>query len=122
MKAKIVIALLVVLCASHFVFAQSSGPAKGNLVLTGGDFGKGVIERFVALAGGPEANFVYVPTAASSLRLPSGFIFEPPDADIPAANTAAFEQELAKLFGVRHVTLLHTRSRASQPRSFCRAA
>jgi cyanophycinase len=114
MKARIVTALLVVLCASQVALAQSSsGPAKGNLVLTGGDFGKGVIERFVALAGGPDANFVYVPTAASSLRLPSGFIFEPPDSDTATANTAAFEQELAKMFGVKHVTLLHTRSRTT---------
>jgi cyanophycinase len=112
MKTKVAIAFLTMLCASHFIFAQSSsGPAKGSLVLTGGDFGKGVIERFVALAGGPDANFVYVPTAASSLRLPSGFIYDPPDSDTPAANTEAFAAELAKMFGVKHVTVLHTRMR-----------
>lgn len=112
MKARIVTALLILLCASNTLFAQiSSGPAKGNLVISGGDLGKGVIERFVALAGGPEATFVYVPTAASSLRLPSGFIYDPPKSDTPAANIQAFEDELAKMFGVRHVTVLHTRSR-----------
>lgn len=112
MKAKIAAAALFVLCASNCIFAQvSSGFEGGHLILTGGDVDKGVIERFVALAGGPDGNFVYVPTAASSVRLPSGFIYDPPDSDTPAANTQAFEEELAKMFGVKHVTLLHTRSR-----------
>jgi cyanophycinase len=89
----------------------SSGPPRGALVITGGEFGKGVIERFVALAGGPDANFVYVPTGASSLKLPSGFIYDPPNSDTPAANTNEFERELCKLFGVSHITVLHTRDR-----------
>jgi cyanophycinase len=89
----------------------SSGPRNGSLVITGGDFGKGVIQRFVSLAGGPEANFVFVPTAASSLKLPSGFIYDPPNSDVPAADTRQFEQELATFFGVKRVTILHTRSR-----------
>ena len=112
MKAKKAIAVFFVLCVSKCFFAQvSAGSAKGHLILTGGDVDNAVIERFVTLAGGPDANFVYVPTAASSVRLPSGFIFDPPDSDTPAANTQAFEEELAKMFGVKHVTLLHTRSR-----------
>ncbi|HWW74276.1 MAG TPA: cyanophycinase, partial [Pyrinomonadaceae bacterium] len=37
----------------------------------------------------------------------------PPDSDTPAANTKEFERELAKMFGVRRVTVLHTRSRAT---------
>ncbi|HKB67975.1 MAG TPA: cyanophycinase [Pyrinomonadaceae bacterium] len=112
MKPKIAAAVFLVLCVSNSFFAQvSAGSAKGHLILTGGDVGNAVIERFVALAGGPNANFVYVPTAASSVRLPSGFIYDPPDSDTPAANTQAFEEELAKMFGVKHVTLLHTRSR-----------
>src|SRR5436309_11225456 len=107
-------------CALVFVsalLAQSSGPKKGSLVITGGEFGPGVIERFVALAGGPDANFVFIPTAASSLKLPSGFIYDPPDTDTPAASTVAFEQELAKMFGVKRVTVLHTRNRATANRA-----
>lgn len=112
MKVKIAAAVLFALCVSNCLVAQVSyGSAKGHLILTGGDVGSVVIERFVALAGGPDANFVYVPTAASSVRLPSGFIYDPPDSDTPAANTQAFEEELAKMFGVKHVALLHTRSR-----------
>jgi cyanophycinase len=89
----------------------SSGPSRGTLIVTGGSFGTGVSERFVSLAGGPDANFVYIPTAASSLRLDSGFIYEPPDNDTPSANTRAFEEELAKMFGVKRITVLHTRNR-----------
>lgn len=81
-----------------------------SVIAVGGDFKIGT-ERFVSLAGGSDANFVYIPTAASSIRLPSGFIYEPPDSDIPAANTREFEQELCKLFGVKRITVLHTRSR-----------
>lgn len=106
------VVLLHLLCAANSLFAQeSSGPPKGTLVVSGGDLRSDVLARFVALAGGPDANFVYIPTGASSLRLPSGFIYDPPDTDTPAANTKAFEAELAKMFGVKHVTVLHTRSR-----------
>lgn len=111
MKSKALLPLLLVACCAAALKAQSGGPERGALVLTGGDFGKGVAERFVSLAGGPEANFFYVPSASSGIRLPSGFIYEPPDADTPAPDTREFEQELAKLFGVRRVTVLHTKSR-----------
>ncbi len=112
MKQRLWLSLLLTMLVTGAPLAQtSSGPVKGSLVITGGEFGKGVIERFVALAGGPDANFVYIPTAASSLKLASGFIYDPPDSDTPAANTREFEQELAKMFGVKRVTVLHTRSR-----------
>ena len=105
--------LTALLIASTFVTlaAQSRGPARGTLVLTGGEFGEGVAQRFVALAGGPETEVVYIPSASSGLKFPSGFIYEPPDADIPAANTKEFELELAKLLGVKRVIVLHTKSR-----------
>src|ERR1041384_8768841 len=110
----LLLAMTLTLCCAGTLLAQtSSGPKKGALVIAGGEFGPGVIERFVALAGGPDANFVYIPTAASSIKLPSGFIYDPPDNDIAAANTAAFEQELAQLFGVKRIKELHTRERAT---------
>jgi cyanophycinase len=113
MRLKLMLkALLAVLLFANIVAAQeSSGPQKGTLILSGGDFIKEAIERFVSLAGGADANFVYIPTAASSIKLPSGFIYDPPNSDTPAANTREFEEELAKLFGVKRVTVLHTRSR-----------
>src|SRR2546423_8621517 len=104
---------LTLLLVSALLAQPSSGPKKGALVITGGEFGPGVIERFVALAGGPDANYVDIPTAASSIKLPSGFIYDPPDTDTPAVSTAAFEQELAKMFGVKRITVLHTRDRAT---------
>jgi cyanophycinase len=107
--------LLSALLALSFVVvgaaAQSRGPSKGTLVLTGGDFGRGVVERFVTLAGGPDANIVYIPSASTGMKLPSGFSYEPPDSDAPDARTREFERELAKLFGVRRVTVIHTKSR-----------
>lgn len=111
MKRLLLLIAILALATSTSVAQTSSGPPKGVLVITGGEFGKGVIERFVALAGGPNANFVYIPTGASSLKLPSGFIYDPPNSDTPAANTSEFESELAKFFGVSHVTVLHTRDR-----------
>lgn len=103
--------LLTITMAGTLMSQISGGPPKGTLLLTGGDFGKGVIERFVSLAGGPEANFIYIPTGSSGIKLASGFIYIPPDSDTPAANTREFEQELCKMFGVKRIMVLHTRSR-----------
>jgi cyanophycinase len=111
-KRKFLLLVLIILSGVVNLTAQkSSDPKSGTLVITGGEFGKGVIERFVSLAGGADANFVYIPTAASSLRLPSGFIYDSPNSDTPAANTREFEQELCKFFGVNRITVLHTRNR-----------
>jgi cyanophycinase len=44
------------------------GPAKGTLVIVGGGptQNTGIIEKFIELAGGPEAKFVIVPTAGGN--------------------------------------------------------
>jgi cyanophycinase len=44
------------------------GPAKGTLVIVGGGSTKdtGIIEKFIELAGGPNARFVIVPTAGGN--------------------------------------------------------
>jgi len=66
----------------------------GALVLMGGgDVPPEIARRFVELAGGPDGRFVYIPTAA-------------PDAEIDPARLAAW---FRATFGVRHVTILHTR-------------
>jgi cyanophycinase len=114
-RKSVLLALSVLLCAGQA--PALAGGRQGALILSGaaGDsresFGPGVLERFVALAGGPDANFVYIPTASSGIKLADGFIYTPPDADAPAPNTAEFERKLAAIFGVRRVTVLHTRSR-----------
>ncbi len=113
MRGKLLFIVLLLAFFHADLYAQaSSGPRRGSLIAVGGDFKVG-IERFVSLAGGADASFVYIPTAASSIRLPSGFIYEPPETDAPAVNTQEFERELSKLFGVKRITVLHTRNRAT---------
>jgi cyanophycinase len=88
----------------------STGPERGKLILTGGDLETG-LKEFVTLAGGAEANIVYIPTAASILRLPSGLIWELKDTDELPANTPEFKAELCQMFGIKTITILHTRNR-----------
>jgi cyanophycinase len=102
---------IVCLLVSPVILAQTSGgPPKGTLILTGGDQ-ETALKEFVSLAGGPDANIVYIPTAASSLRLPSGLIWEWLYTDELPANTPEFKAELCKMFGVTNITILHTRNR-----------
>jgi len=44
------------------------GPAKGTLVIVGGGSteGTGIVEKFIELAGGPNAKFIIVPTAGGN--------------------------------------------------------
>jgi len=82
------------ICAA--AFAASIGPSKGHLVIVGGGkLGTEIIAKFVSLAGGPEANYVVVPTAAGDDE------FDP----------EKVRDKFSKLFGVTHVTMLHTRDR-----------
>src|SRR5262245_2729626 len=48
--------------------APEYGPANGTLVIIGGGQteGTGIVERFIKLAGGPDAHFVIVPTAGGN--------------------------------------------------------
>jgi cyanophycinase len=100
--------LLFLLLTTSVLQAQvSSGPVKGHLVITGGDWAPAALEQFVQLAGGSAAHFVYIPTAASELKLPSGFIYNPDSAQY----APAFEAELARLFRVERMIVFHTRDR-----------
>lgn len=92
------VSLLVWLSAlaaiAHSDVTPAVGPAKGALVIVGG--GKippSISDRFIRLAGGPGAKFVYIPTAAEDQTL----------------NQSG--DESPRLFGLRHVTVLHTRDR-----------
>ncbi len=46
------------------------GPAKGTLVIVGGGAteGTGIMEKFIEIAGGPDAKFVVVPTAGGNRK------------------------------------------------------
>src|SRR5215467_15840338 len=112
MTRKYLLAGLLMVSTTGGLLAQtSSAPEKGTLLLTGGDLVKSAIERFVSLAGGPDASFVYIPTAASGIKLDSGFIYIPPDSDTLSSNTREFEMELSKTFSVSQISVLHTRNR-----------
>ncbi|MGH9710424.1 MAG: cyanophycinase, partial [Candidatus Acidiferrales bacterium] len=72
---------------------ETTGPAKGSLVIVGGGtLVPEIIQRFVQLAGGPGANFVVFPTASA----------DPIDLE-------QVKQQFSKAFGVKNVTVLHTR-------------
>ncbi len=76
------------------------GPAKGSLVIAGGgNLDKsGIYEKFIELAGGPDARFVIVPTAGGN-RNNDGSIHE------------YRESEIIKPWkdrGLRNVVMLHT--------------
>lgn len=86
---------------------SSKGAANGFLILTGGDWVPEAVAKFVSLAGGPDATIIYIPTAASSIRLPSGFIFDPDSAAAIPAATA----ELNQIFKTTNIRILHTRDR-----------
>lgn len=76
------------------------GPAKGTLVIVGGGStnNTGIIEKFIELAGGPEAKFVIVPTAGGN-RNQKGEIIAYNEEDVIAAW---------KKRGLKNVRMLHT--------------
>lgn len=79
---------------AHSQVAPQVGPAKGALVIVGG--GKiptSISDRFINLAGGPNAKFVYIPTAGEDQSLNGS------------------SDESPRLFGLKNVTVLHTRDR-----------
>lgn len=107
----LVIALFLSLCvlgsvgwklssSAAFQEAPEYGPAKGTLVIVGGGStnGTGVIEKFIQLAGGPDAKFVIVPTAGGN-KTPTGEI-----------KVYQEEQVVAswKKRGLKNVRMLHT--------------
>ena len=76
------------------------GPAKGTLVIVGGGStrGTGILEKFVALAGGKDAKFVIVPTAGGN-KSADGKVIVYDEAKVVAAW---------KRMGLTHVKMLHT--------------
>jgi cyanophycinase len=90
--------------------SSTIAPEKGWLVVHGGGVVTNEVkERFVALAGGAGANFVFIPTAMSDKEIGH---------TVPAAKTETgidpekLKPHYEKWFGVRHATVLHTRDRA----------
>ena len=76
------------------------GPPTGTLVIVGGGSleGTGILEKFIQLAGGPEASFVIVPTAGGN-KNQDGTVREYKEADIIAPWLKR---------GIKNVRMLHT--------------
>lgn len=96
--------------------AQAQQWPNGWILLSGGGEKEELappdaLELFRALAGGPDSSVLFVPTAASSLRLPSGEILDVPAQGPLGPDAVAFEKALALHLGVRRVEILHTRDR-----------
>jgi cyanophycinase len=82
--------------AADYDSSPTIGPANGWLVIEGGGvLTNEVKERFVALAGGPDANFVMIPTALRDTQI-----------DLDKSRLS-----FSNGFRVKHVTVLHTRDR-----------
>jgi cyanophycinase len=108
MKVRFVAAFALLMVTASAPRAQQStatdapeyGPARGSLIIVGGGnlAGSGINEKFIELAGGPEKNFVIVPTAGGNR-------------DAAGALIAYDEQKIiapwVKL-GLKHVRMLHT--------------
>ena len=80
--------------------APEYGPAKGSLVIVGGGGtdGTGIVEKFIELAGGPEAKLIVVPTAGGN-RADDGTIRQYKE-----------EERIASWVrrGLKNVKMLHT--------------
>ncbi len=91
------LALFVALAASVFSEGQASGASPGGalVVVGGGEIGPAIIERFVELAGGKDAEIVAIPTAH----------------DVSDAGER-LAKSLRETFGFERITILHTKDRA----------
>ena len=76
---------------------ETRGPSKGKLLIIGGAAGHFFYEKFMELAGGPDAPIVVIPTALTS------DILEPADLE-------QFRNSFIRR-GFKNVTVLHTRDR-----------
>lgn len=76
------------------------GPAKGTLVIVGGGAteGTGIVEKFIALAGGPEKKFIVVPTAGGNKNA-DGTVREYKEEQVVASWLKR---------GLKNVKMLHT--------------
>ncbi len=59
---RILVLVLALLASTGPLFAQKVGPANGSLLLAGGGVrDQAILQRFIELAGGPQAPIVVIP-------------------------------------------------------------
>jgi cyanophycinase len=91
-----VLALVAAGWAADRAWAQQVGPAKGALVIVGGNMqDAAIVRRFIDLAGGPDAPIVVIPTAG-----------EDDEYDQYWSGLRQFREN-----GARQLTVIHTRDR-----------
>ena len=105
MKRYLILLTLLVVLSSTAIAQQPTaapeyGPAKGTLLIVGGGNldGTGIMEKFIDLAGGPDAKIVVVPTAGGNRNR-------------EGAVTAYKEEEVIRSWtrrGAKNVKMLHT--------------
>jgi cyanophycinase len=77
---------------TYVSFSQTTGPASGALVIVGGAMkDSAIVNRFINLAGGPDAPIVLIPTASGELNIDN-----------------AIAVQILTSAGARNVTVLHT--------------
>src|SRR5262249_34743735 len=92
----LVIASLLLLAQPAPAPEPAVGPKSGTLVIDGGARTSAAVHTFVQLAGGPDSEFVLIPTADERDQV----------------NVKEKRESFGGEFGVKHVTVLHTRDRA----------
>src|SRR5882724_11197487 len=86
--------LSLIAAASIACAANAAGPPRGSVLAAGGGkLGPEVLNKFIDLAGGPDAMIVFIPTA-----------LDPQPANLAEAN-------ILRKAGARNLTILHTTDR-----------
>lgn len=89
--------LLLIALAASACPGQSRGPERGHLLIAGGgSLGPGILNRFIELAGGPDAPVVVFPTAQEDTGVTDGWL----------------ERCVLAKAGMTNLIGLHTRDRA----------
>src|SRR5262245_4120611 len=96
MPTRVALTLLFAFLATAAIDGQKVGPANGALVIVGGAMqDPAIVKRFIALAGGPDASIVVIPTAG--------------DADSYTQSWSGLR--IFRENGARNLIVLHTRDR-----------
>jgi cyanophycinase len=104
MKTTTVFLAFILLC-TFSVSAQSIGPKNGKLMIVGGGAADALIEQFVEMAGGKNANIVVIPTAGNQEEFDEDYYY----------------CKLIKGFGAKSVSVIHTRDpKTANTGKFCK--